>query len=201
MSLWRLAMTVFGATVAGVGCLAAIAATTGRALPYHFPRGADACFGRVYGSAFLAAHAGHRVSELYIHRTFTPGRWNDDARPRARQIAADRSSTNNLSVTVLARFRDQPGAYDREVTCEPDGIAGATCLLDCEGAEFSVYPQGRGLVLDRNSSASFINFTGVYAGARRSVRMSLAKDGVDFRLEPMPIETCLAAYESPARDE
>jgi hypothetical protein len=65
MTHLRLALIVFGATVAGVGALAAIVATTGRALPYHFPRAADACFGRVYGAAFLAAHPEHRVSELY----------------------------------------------------------------------------------------------------------------------------------------
>ena len=200
MSHLRLALMVFGATVASVGALAAIVATTGRALPYHFPRGADACFGRVYDEAFLKAHPTHRVSELYVLRTLTPGRWNEDSRPRAQQIAADRASHDNLSVTVLARLRDQPGAYDREVACEPDGLAGATCLLDCEGAEFSVYPQGRGLVLDRSASRSYIHFTGVYAGARTSVRMNPAKDGVDFRLEPMPIERCLAAYEHAARD-
>jgi hypothetical protein len=194
----RLALMMFGATVATVGALAAIVATTGRTLPYHFPRGVDACFGRVYGDAFLKAHPTHRVSEMYVLRTLTPGRWNDDSRPRAQQIAADRASNDNLAVTVLARLRDQPGAYDRTVTCGPDGLLGATCLLDCEGAEFSLYPQGRGLVLDRDSTRSYIHFTGVYAGARRSVHMSLATDGVDFRLEPMPIEKCLAAYEHAA---
>jgi hypothetical protein len=197
----RLALMVFGATIASIGALAAIVATTGRALPYHFPRGVDACFGRVYGDVFLSAHPSHRVSELYIHRTLTPGQWNDDSRPRAQQIAADRASRGNLSVIVLARFRDLPGVYDRAVTCEPDGLAGATCLVDCEGADFSVYPQGRGLALDRSAPGSYIHFTGVYAGARRSVRMNLANDGVDFRLEPMPIDKCLAAYEHAAGDE
>ncbi|HLH93259.1 MAG TPA: hypothetical protein VKX28_32945 [Xanthobacteraceae bacterium] len=193
----RLALLVFGATVAGVGALAAIVATTGRALPYHFPRGTDACFGRVYGEAFLQAHPTHRVSELYLLRTFTPGQRNGDARPRAQQIAADRASKDNLPVTVVARFRDQPGAYDRGVTCESDGLAGATCMLDCEGAAFSAYPQGRGLVLDR-SPTSFVSFTAASAGAQRGVRMRLATDGVDFRLEPMPIEKCLAAYDHAA---
>jgi len=161
----------------------------------------DACFGRVYGDAYLKAHPTHRVSEIYVLRTLTPGRWNDDSRPRAQQIAADRASKDNLSVTVLARLRDQPGAYDRALTCEPDGLLGATCLLDCEGAEFSVYPQGRGLVLDRSAPRSYIHFTGLYAGAQLSVRMNLAFDGVDFRLEPMPIETCLGAYEHAAQEE
>jgi hypothetical protein len=197
----RLALMVFGVTIASVGALAAIVAVTGRTLPYHFPRGVDACFGRVYGDAFLKAHPTHRVSEMYVLRTLTPGRWNDDARPRAQQIAADRACTDNLSVTVLARLRDQPGAYDRTLTCEPDGLLGATCLLDCEGAEFSIYPQGRGLVIDRSAPRSYIRFTGLYAGARRGARLSFATDGADFRLEPMPIETCLAAYEHAAPDE
>ena len=194
----RLAVLVFGATVASFSALGAIVATTGRALPWHFPRGVDACFGRIYGEAFLKAHPDHRVSELYIFRTLTPGQWNEDSRPRAQQIAADRASKNNLPVTVVARFRDQPGAYDRDVTCESDGPAGASCLVDCEGADFSIYPQGRGLVLDRRAPRSYIHFTGVHAGARSSVRMELAQDGVDFRLEPMPIERCLAAYEHAA---
>jgi hypothetical protein len=201
MTHLRLALLVFGATVAGFGALAAIVATTGRALPYHFPRGVEACFGRVYDEAFLKAHPDHRVREIYIHRNFTPGQWNADSRPRPQQIAADRASKAELSVTVLARFRDLPGAYDRDVTCESDGLAGATCEVDCEGADFSVHPQGRGLALDRGAPRSYIHFTGVYAGARAGVRMNLAKDGVDFRLEPMPIEKCLAAYEHAAQDE
>ena len=198
MTHLRLALIVFGATVAGVGALAAIVATTGRALPYHFPRGADACFGRVYGAAFLKAHPEHRVSEIYLHRTFTPGQWNEDARPRAQQIAADRASNHDLSVTVLARFRDKPGAYDRDVICESDGIAGAACYSECDGATFSVHPDGRGLVLDRSTLTSFVSLTGLYAGARNGVRMYLAKEGIDYRLDPMPIADCLAAYQRPA---
>ena len=197
MSHLRLALIVFGATVASVGTLAAIVATTGRALPYQFPRGVDACYGRVYDQAFLKAHPSQTVGEIYVYRTFTPGRWNEDARPRAQQIAADRASPHDLSVTVLARFRDQPGAYDRDVICESDGIAGASCSRDCEGAAFSVYPDGRGIVLDRGSSTGFVNFAGIGGGARRSVWVNLAKDGVDFRLDPMPVERCLQAYERP----
>jgi hypothetical protein len=201
MTHLRLALIVLGATVAGVGSLAAIVATTGRALPYHFPRGVDACFGRVYDAAFLNAHPDHRVSELYVYRVFSPGMWNEDARPRAQQVAADRASSADLSVTILARFRDKPGAYDRDVICQSDGIAGATCYSECDGARFSVYPDGRGIVLDRSSSTSFVSLTGLHAGARRGVRMNLAKAGVDYRLDPMPIATCLAAYEDRARSQ
>jgi len=201
MTHLRLALVVFGAMVAGVGWLAALVATTGRALPYHFPRGVDACFGRVYDAAFLAAHPNHRVSELYVYRAFSPGAWNADARPRAQQIAADRASTTEMSVTVLARFRERPGTYDRDVTCESDGIAGASCSRDCDGARFSLYPNGHGLVLDRSSSASFVSLTGSRAGAGRVVRMNLKRDGLDYRLDPMPIATCLAAYEDRAPSE
>jgi hypothetical protein len=198
MTHLRLALIVFGATIAGVGWLAAMVATTGRALPYHFPRGVDACFGRVYGADFLAAHPGHRVSELYVLRTFSPGSSNADGRPRAQQIAADRTSAQALSLTVLARLRDQPGAYEGGVTCESDGIAGATCSADCDGALFSLYPNGRGLTLDRTWSASFVKLAGSRASAGRSVRLRLQQDSDDYRLDPLPIATCLAAYEDRA---
>jgi len=198
MSHLRLALVTFAATVAGVGWLAAMIATTGRALPYHFPRGADACFGRVYGEAFLAAHPNHRISELYVYRAFSPGSWNPDQRPRAQQIAADRASKEELSVVVLARFRDTPGAYDSGVTCESDGIAGATCSRDCDGAGFSLYPDGRGIVIDRSESASFVSLAGNRAAAGRRVRMYFKAHGVDFRLDPMPIADCIAAYDHAA---
>jgi hypothetical protein len=201
MTYLRLALTVFGATIAGVATLAAIVVTTGRALPWHFPRGADACFGRVYGDAFLAAHPEHHVSEVYVYRTLSPGLLNADERPRAQQVAADRASRAELSVTVLARFRDKPGAVDRDVICESDGIAGATCYADCDGAMFSVYPDGRGIVLDRSGSTSFVSLSGIHAGARAGVRLYLAKDGVDYRLDPLPIATCLAAYENRERSQ
>jgi hypothetical protein len=187
----RLTLISFGAGVAVAILLAAMVLTTDRALPSHFPRGTEACFGRVYDKAFLAAHPNHRFTELYVLREFSKGGPRDDSRDRALQIAADRASTDDLSLTVMARLRDKPGAYDRGVTCSSDGPLGATCSADCEGALFSIHPDGRGLVLERGDSTSFVNFTD--SGGRLSLR-----DGADYRLEPMPIATCLAAYDHAA---
>jgi len=187
----RLALMIFAAWVGVAGLLAAMVLTTDRALPSHFPRGTEACFGRVYDQALLATHPSQRLTELYVFRDFAPGGPRDDSRARAVQIAADRASTDDLSVTVVARFRDKPGAHDRGVTCSSDGPLGATCSADCEGALFSIHPEGRGLVLDRSEAISFANFTG--GGPLR-----LQRDGVDYRLEPMPIEACLAAYDHAA---
>ncbi len=201
MTHLRRALIVFGATVAGVAWLVIVLATTGRALPHHFPRGVDACFGRVYDAAFLEAHPGQRVTELYVYRAFSPGSWNADARPRAQQVAADRASKEEMSVVVLARFRDKPGAYDRSVICESGAIEGATCYADCDGASFWLYPNGRGLVIDRSRPASYVSLTGSREVAGRGVRMSFKQDGVDFRLDPMPIDTCIAAYDHAAGAE
>jgi hypothetical protein len=188
----RLAFMIFGAWVAVTALLAAMVLTTDRALPSHFPRGAEACFGRVYDKAFLAAHPNQRLTELYVFRDFARGGPRDDSRSRAAQIAADRASTDDLSVTVVARFRDKPITHDRGVTCTSDGPLGATCSADCEGAMFEIHPDGRGLVLDRSEAISFVNFTD--GGGR----LRLQRDGVDYRLDPMPIETCLAAYDHAA---
>lgn len=188
----RRALIILGAFVAVVGWLAAMIFTTDRALPYHFPRGAEACFGRVYDAAFLEAHPSHRFTELYVYRDLATGGPREDSRARAMQIAADRASPDDLSVTVMARLRDKPGAYDRGVSCSSDGQAGASCNADCEGASFEIFPDGRGLVLDRSSSTSFVN---LHDGGGR---LRLRADGVDYRLEPIPIETCLAAYDHPA---
>jgi hypothetical protein len=195
----RRALIAFGAGVALAGWLATMIFTTDRALPWHFPRGVEACFGRVYDEAFLKAHPNHSVSEIYVYRDFSPGSSRGDSRTRAVQIAADRASPDNLSVTVMARFRDNPGAYDRGVSCDFDGPAGATCLSDCEGAYFEMYPEGRGLMLDRNSSGAFWHLYGGGAQAGRSAWLHLKADGADYRLEPMPIESCLAAYDHPAK--
>jgi hypothetical protein len=183
----RLALMIFGGWVAVTALLAAMIVTTDRALPAHFPRGTEACFGRVYDKAFLAAHPNQRLAELYVFRDFATGVPRDDPRARAVQIAADRASTDALSMTVVARFRDKRIAYDRGVTCSSDGPLGASCSADCEGALFSIYPNGRGLVLDRSEATGFVNFTG-------GGRLRLKTDGADYRLAPMPIERCLAAY-------
>lgn len=188
----RPALISFGAGVAVAGLLAAMVLATDRALPSHFPRGSEACFGRVYDKAFLAVHPNHRFSELYVLREFAKGGPRGDARERAVQIAADRASTDDLSLTVLARLRDKPGAYDRGVTCSSDGPLGATCSADCEGALFSIHPDGRGLVMDHEWPISFVNFTD--GGGR----LRLQRDGVDYRLDPMPIAMCLAAYDHAA---
>jgi hypothetical protein len=195
----RMALIAFGAGVALPGWLAVMIFTTDRALPWHFPRGVEACFGRVYDAAFLKAHPNHRISELYIYRDFSAGPPREDSRPRAVQIAADRASPDDLSVTVMARFRDMPGAYDRGVRCDSDGPAGASCHADCEGANFSVYPEGRGLMLDRNSSSSFVHLNGGGPQSTLSAMLRLKADGADYRLEPRPIAACLAAYDHPAK--
>ena len=189
----RRALISFCAGVAVAGLLAAMILTTDRALPSHFPRGVEACFGRVYGEAFLKAHPGHRFRELYVFRDFATGGPHGDARPRDEQIAADRASEDELWVTIMARLRDRPDAYDRGVGCSPDGPLGATCSADCEGAHFELHPQGRGLVIDRSSAASYVNL-GV-------ARLRLQRDGVDYQLDPMPIEACLAAYDHPAQSD
>lgn len=186
------ALISFCAGVAAAALLAAMVLTTDRALPAHFPRGTEACFGRVYDAAFLAAHPNHRFAELYVLREFVKDGLRGDARERAVQVAADRASTDDLSLTVMARFRDKPGAYDRGVTCSSDGPLGATCSADCEGALFSIHPDGRGLALDRSEAIGFVNFTD--GGGR----LRLKPDGVDYRLDPLPIETCLAAYDHAA---
>lgn len=147
----------------------------------------------MYDQAFLEAHPNHRFTELYVFREFSRGGPRDDSRDRAVQIAADRASPDELSVIVTARFRDRPGAYDRGVTCSSDGPAGATCSADCEGALFEIHPDGRGLVLDRSETISFVKFTG--GGGR----LRLMADGVDYRLYPMPIEACFAAYDKAAQ--
>ena len=183
---------ILGAWIAVTAFLAAMILTADRALPSHFPRGAEACFGRVYDKAFLAAHPGHRFTELYVLRDFAQGGPRGDSRDRAMQIAADRTSADGLSVTIMARLRDRAGAYDRGVTCSSDGPVGATCSADCEGALFSIHPEGRGLVLDRSDAISFVNFSD--GGGRFNLR----RDGVDYRLDPLPIETCLAAYDHAA---
>jgi hypothetical protein len=185
---------IFGAWVAVTALLAGMILTTDRALPAHFPRGTEACFGRVYDKAFLAAHPNHRFTELYVLREFARGGPRGDSRDSALQVAADRTSIDDLSLTVMARLRDQPGAYDRGVTCSSDGPLGATCSADCEGASFDIHPDGRGLVIERASSASFVNLTG-------GGRLRFKTDGVDYRLDPMPIERCLAAYEPAAGDD
>jgi hypothetical protein len=49
------------------------------------------------------------------------------------------------------------------------------------------------LVIEHRSSASFVNLTG-------SGRLSFKTEGADERLDPMPIATCLAAYDRAADD-
>lgn len=193
----RLALIAVVALVSGAGWAAAVVATlmTGRALPAHFPRGTEACFGRVYGAAFLAGHPNHKVSELYVYRAFTadlPG--TPGGRTRIEKIADDRTSPDDMWVKVMARFRDRPGAYARPVQCSND-LDGAFCFADCDGAHFEMHPDGRGLVLDRTTRPAFVHLNGACGGdsSGLSAWLHLDKDGEDFHLDPIPIERCLAA--------
>ena len=197
----RTALIALVALSGGAAWSAAVVGSTGRALPYHFPRGIEACFGRVYGEAFLKTHPGHRVSELYVYRAFASGPPTEAAAlTRAQRVAADRASRDDMSVTVLARFRDAAGAYARSVQCT-NGVTGAFCFANCEGAHFDMYPAGRGLVLDSDSKLGFVHLNGACGGvgSGTSQWLNLKKDGVDFRLDPMPIASCLAAHRHVAK--
>ena len=193
----RRALLILGVLLVAVGGLAVIL-TAGRALPYHFPRGTEACFGRVYDDAFLAAHPTHRISELYLFRDFSSASASDrGGTTRAQMIAADRASSDDLWVNVLARFKDKPGAYFRSVACTND-VFGAACNSDCEGANFDIYPDGRGLAFDRTSEQGFVHLEGTSGRVDMSARLRFKKDGVDYRLDPMPVEACLAAFDRSA---
>ena len=86
-------------------------------LPSHLPLKVEACFGRAYDAAHLAAHPKQRVTSFHIVRQFKDDP-NLEVDPTPEQEWKEIDGDNGyVVVTAYVRFRDKKGVYTNGLTC------------------------------------------------------------------------------------
>src|SRR5690349_16150923 len=80
-------------------------------LPSHLPLKTEACFGRVYDAAHLAAHPKQRVTSFHLTRQFKPDpNLEFDPTPEDELKDVD-GEYGRINVSAYVRFRDRKGVY------------------------------------------------------------------------------------------
>jgi hypothetical protein len=159
-------------------------------LPSHLPLKTEACFGRVYDAAHLAAHPKQRVTGFYIAREF-----NDDPNletdPIREQWKESDGEYGRVLVNAYVRFRDRKGVYSNGLSCgQNEGKV--FCAIDCDGGSFNLKPSGQSLLLENNG---FVVVGGCGASEDEQENEEYVRPGADdktFRLDPKPFAACMA---------
>ncbi len=186
--------------MAAIGCLLGLrlpgtAQEPGAALLSTFPRGEEACYGRVYDAAHLARHPRQAMSAFHHFKSLTPDPQKEEGyRGRDVEAALDRRETSSRWLSVLVRFKDQPGRlYRQEVECAggPDGFA---CGRDCDGGGFTARRSGEKLVLSQDPAFSGLRLESACdadpEGATR--RLDPKEDATTWVLHRLPMSACHA---------
>ncbi|HKY87649.1 MAG TPA: hypothetical protein VJL90_12875 [Pseudorhodoplanes sp.] len=160
-------------------------------LPSHLPLKTEACFGRVYDAAHLAAHPKQRVTSFHIVRQFKDDP-NLEVDPTPEQEIKENDGEHGyVIVTAYVRFRDKAGVYSNGLTCRRSE-GKVFCGIDCDGGSFNLKPSGQSLLLENNG---FVVVGGCGASEDEQENEEYVRPGADdktFRLDPKPFAACMA---------
>jgi hypothetical protein len=138
----------------------------------------EACFGRVYDRAHLAAHPNQTVTSLHIFRYLgeRPEAENWRASQRDEAIKQFRE-TGYAWVQAFVTFRGRPGYFHNWLGCHPKEEAkeGTHCSIECDGGSFDLKRESAGTVLLNNNGFSLVGCAEEY--------FSPGRDDKVFRLE------------------
>lgn len=218
-SIRRLMLTTRRAAIVAAGGLAvSLTATGARAetpaepIIAQFPPDQETCYGRAYDAQHMRSRPRQAVEEIYLFRLLRPDVQLEE-KPLSREEAAAEaiewetsSRKNDVTInrtpasvagtailSVLVRFKGKPHVFSQSVECNrgKDGRFG--CGVDCDGGNFGVRPDGTALVIEQEKNSTGLRVqSGCSSGDESApdVRIDPADDGLAFRLEPMPAETC-----------
>lgn len=163
-------------------------------LPSHLPLGTEACFGRTYDAAHLAAHPKQRVTSFHLFRDFTPDPSKETPQSTPEQLRSE-DGEGGIHVTAFVRFRDKAGLYFNGLICtRSDGVV--RCGIECDGGGFRLRGAGSSLVLDNDG---FVVVGGCGASEDEQEQSDIVNPGADdklFRLDPRPVAECRALEDS-----
>ncbi len=190
------ALVVFALAAVIVCAGSAHAQSDGPSLPRHFPAGKEACFGRNYDGAHLAAHPKQRVASFYLFRDPAPDPYKEDRPDTAEEREASSGADGNFNVTAYVRFRDKPNKlYWHMLGCHPSN-GRTSCSIDCDGGSFVLEAQDKSLLLENKG---FTVIGGCGESEEEAEQRDFVSPGADdrvFRLDPQAIPVCTMLRDS-----
>jgi hypothetical protein len=156
------------------------------------PKGADACFGRVYDAAHLQAHPKQKVARIFFYYGHDPV-----SRPNEEPTANSDTSYNGFVTTTVrgAKTPQWAGGWCNKDT--EDGEAGPIrCGMECDRtlATLKVDDKGRLMLSNLQPDIYLDADSEEELGKVEYERQALGSADDDFRLDPMPAATCRAEF-------
>lgn len=167
-------------------------------LPAHLPLRTEACFGRVYDAAHLAAHPKQKVASLHIAREFGQDPFAEQAPWTEEALKAVDGEDGRVLVTAYVRLRERKGVYSNALSCAKTGTGTVLCAIDCDGGTFALRPSGSSLLLE---NGGFVVVGGCGASEDDSdnpVHVAPGADDKLFRLDAKAFSACMAEREAMA---
>ena len=148
----------------------------------------EACFGRVYDRAHLAARPNQRVTSVHIFRHLgeRPEAENWRANSRDEEIKRFRE-TGYAEVQAFVTFRNRTGYFHNWLVCAKEAKEGTHCSVECDGGSFDLKRESAGTVLLNNNGFSLSG-----CGEDDEVYFSPGRDDKVFRLEAKALAICRA---------
>ncbi|MBZ9708297.1 hypothetical protein LB543_16350 [Mesorhizobium sp. ESP7-2] len=189
---WKtLASAGFGVALFG-GVVGSAFADDALKLTELSPKGADACFGRVYDAAHLKAHPKQKVARIFFYYGRDPVR-----RPNEEPSANSDTSYNGFLTTTVrgAKAPEWAGGWCNHQS-EDGKSAPIRCGMDCDRtlASLKVDDKGRLILSDLSPDIYLDAGSEEELGTAEYDRQALGSEDDNFRLDPMPAATCKAEF-------
>lgn len=160
-------------------------------LPSHLPLKTEACFGRSYDAAHLAAHPKQRVTSFYLSREFKEDENLEFDPTPEQELKGNDGEYGRVSVNAYVRFRDRKGVYTNGLSCGKGDDGKVHCGIDCDGGSFNLKASGQSLLLENQG---FVVVGGCGASEDEQENEEHVSPGTDdkvFRLDPKPVSACM----------
>jgi hypothetical protein len=153
----------------------------------------EACFGRVYDRAHLAAHPNQTVTGLHIFRYLGERPEAENWQASRRDEAIKRFRQSGVAwVQAFVTFRGRPGYFHNWLVCRKEAKEGTECFVECDGGRFDLKRESAGTVLLNNHGFVLIGPCFDDVEASKEVYFSPGRDDKVFRLEAKAVAICRA---------
>lgn len=153
----------------------------------------EACFGRVYDKAHLAAHPQQKVTSIHVFRSLDDRKEAENWTPGRRQEQIELfKSDKTVGVDAYVTFRDRKGYFYNSLSCHDSSDEGVMCGIDCDGGSFVLKPGNAGSIMLQNNGFVLIGGCGEEIEQAAQVYFQPGKDDKVFRLDKKPVDACRA---------
>jgi hypothetical protein len=153
----------------------------------------EACFGRAYDRAHLAAHPNQTVTSLHIFRYLGERPEAENWQASRRDEAIERFRETGVAwVQAFVTFRGRTGYFHNWLVCAKEAKEDTKCFVECDGGLFHLKRESAGTVLLNNHGFVLIGGCFDEVEASKEVYFTPGRDDKVFRLEAKAVAICRA---------